>query len=68
MTILADGEGTAALMTVGIAVYAAIILAAIGLGINAIQHGQRRRATTMAIVVGVLVVAGVIVAVASSIH
>ncbi|MFW0796230.1 hypothetical protein AAFP30_20625 [Gordonia sp. CPCC 205515] len=66
-TILADGEGAAALLTIGIAVYAAVILVAIGLGINAIQHGRKNRAIAMAVVVGVLTVAGVVVAVISAV-
>ncbi|MGV9710662.1 hypothetical protein ACWDTI_08355 [Gordonia sp. NPDC003424] len=66
-TILAEGEGAAALLTIGIAAYAAVILVAIGLGINAIQHGRRNRAIAMAIVVGVLTVAGVVVAVLSAV-
>lgn len=66
-TILADGEGAAALLTLGIALYAAVILVAIGVGINAIQHGRKNRAIAMAVIVGVLTIAGVIVAVFSAV-
>ncbi|MFT4126311.1 MAG: hypothetical protein QM662_08785 [Gordonia sp. (in: high G+C Gram-positive bacteria)] len=64
-----DGSdaGTAALLTVGISVYAAAILIAVGLGISAARQGRRERALGCAVVVGVLTVAGVVVAVLSSI-
>jgi hypothetical protein len=44
------------------------ILVGIGIGINAATRHRRRLAWTMAASVGVLVLAGVVVAVLSSIH
>lgn len=54
-------------LTIGISVYAAIILIAVGWGINAARQGRRRTAITCGVVVGVFTVAGVVVAVLSSI-
>lgn len=64
----AAGEGVAALLTVGISVYAAAILVGVGLGISYARKGRRQAAIICAVVVGILTVAGVIIAIASSIH
>ncbi|MGV9824303.1 MULTISPECIES: hypothetical protein [unclassified Gordonia (in: high G+C Gram-positive bacteria)] len=66
--ILAEGAADAALLTLGIALYSAIILIGIGVGVYAVTHGRRTLAIAMAVLVGVLTVTGVILAVASSIH
>ncbi|UEA59814.1 hypothetical protein LK459_02700 [Gordonia otitidis] len=66
--VLAADQGAVALLTLAIAVYSAAILICIGVGINAISRGRRRLAIVMACCVGVLVIAGVVVAVMSSIH
>ncbi|GAB26257.1 hypothetical protein GOPIP_094_00050 [Gordonia polyisoprenivorans NBRC 16320 = JCM 10675] len=65
--VLAMSNGAVAGLTIGISVYAAAILIAVGLGISAARQGRRRTAIACAVVVGVLTVAGVIVAVASSV-
>ncbi|MFW0784519.1 hypothetical protein AAFP35_08340 [Gordonia sp. CPCC 206044] len=64
---LAMADANAAALTLGISIYAAAILVLIGLGINAVQHHRRERAITCAVIVGILVIAGVVVAIASSI-
>ncbi len=66
-TNLAMADANAAALTLGIAVYAAAILIGIGVGINALTHHRRNRAIGAFAVVGVLTVAGVVIAVASSI-
>ncbi|MGW5523581.1 hypothetical protein [Gordonia sp. NPDC003950] len=65
--LLAMTDAAVAGLTIGISVYAAVILIAVGLGISAARRGQRRAAWIYAVVVGVLTVAGVVIAVASSI-
>lgn len=60
-------SGSAAALTIGISAYAAVILIGIGIVINSIQHGRRDRAIAAAVVVGVLTIAGVVIAVLSSI-
>ncbi|RPA65302.1 hypothetical protein EF294_05600 [Gordonia oryzae] len=65
--VLAMSNGAVAGLTIGISVYAAAILIAVGLGISAARQGRHRVAIACAIVVGVLTVAGVIIAVASSV-
>lgn len=60
-------DGAVAAMTLGISVYAAIILVCVGLGIHYMQRGRRRPATVCAVIVGVLTVAGLIIAIASSV-
>ncbi|MGW0037028.1 hypothetical protein [Gordonia sp. NPDC003376] len=65
--ILALGDGAVAGLTIGISVYAAAILIAVGVGLTAARQGRRRRAIISAVIVGILTVAGVVVAVASSI-
>jgi hypothetical protein len=57
-----------AALTLGIALYSAAILVGIGVGINAASRGRRRLAVIMGVVVLVLVIAGVVVAILSSIH
>ena len=53
-------------LTLGISLYSMAILISIGVGINAARHHRRRLAWIMASVVGVLTIAGVIIAVLSS--
>ncbi|WP_457538586.1 hypothetical protein [Williamsia sp. R60] len=55
-----------AALTLSISLYSVAILVGIGVGINAATKHRRRLAWTMATVVGVLVVAGVVVAVLSA--
>ncbi|MGK9270688.1 hypothetical protein KXR83_06760 [Williamsia muralis] len=57
-----------AALTLGISLYSMAILIGIGVGINAAAKHRRRLAWIMATVVGVLVVAGVVVAILSSTH
>ncbi|MFT4044024.1 MAG: hypothetical protein QM673_12760 [Gordonia sp. (in: high G+C Gram-positive bacteria)] len=67
LIVAADAKSEAALLTLSIAAYSAAILAGIGIGIYAITHHRRRLAIAMGTVVGVLTLAGVIIAVGSSI-
>ncbi|PHV68970.1 hypothetical protein CSW57_04485 [Williamsia muralis] len=55
-----------AALTLGISLYSMAILVGIGVGINAATKNRRQLAWIMATVVGVLVVAGVVVAVLSA--
>ncbi len=55
-------------LTLGISLYSAAILVGIGVGINAAARHRRRLATVMAIIVTILVLAGVVVAILSSTH
>ncbi len=64
VVLLADSS--VALLTLGISVYSIAILVCLGIAINAARFGRRRVAVAMAWVVGVLTVAGVIVAILSS--
>lgn len=66
-TPLAMADANAAALTLGIALYAAAILIGIGVGVNALTRGHRRRAVIAGIVVTVLTLAGVVIAIASSI-
>lgn len=66
--VLAMADAGVAALTIAVAVYAAVILAGIGIGVSSLQHGRRDRAKIAAIVVTVLVIAGVVVAILSSIH
>ena len=63
---LADAASTAA-MTVGLATYAALIFAGIAVAIFDARRHRRGRATAAAVMVGVLTLAGLIVAIASSV-
>ena len=65
VTVLASGS--AAALTIGISAFAAVILIGIGIAINAIQNGRRDRASAAAVVVGVLTIAGLVLAILSSI-
>lgn len=64
VVLLADSS--VALLTLGISVYSIAVLVCLGIAINASRFGRRRVAITMAWVVGVLTVAGVIIAILSS--
>ncbi|MXP22947.1 hypothetical protein GIY30_16540 [Gordonia sp. HNM0687] len=64
---LAMADSNAAALTLGIAVYAAAILIGLGVGVNALIQGRRRRAVIAWAVVAVLTLAGVVIAIASSI-
>ena len=66
--VKAAGEGVAALLTLGISAYAAVILIAVGLAISYARRGRKRAAIYCAVIVGILTVVGVIIAIASSIH
>lgn len=66
-TAMAIFDADPALLTLGVCLYAAITIMCIGIGVNAARWGRRRRAWIMATVVTVLVIAGVIVAILSSV-
>lgn len=63
---VASAASTAAL-TVGLAAYAALIFAGIAVAIFDARRHRRGRATAAAVMVGVLTLAGLIVAIASSV-
>ena len=63
---LADAASTAAL-TVGLSVYAALIFVGIAVALYDARRHRRGRATVAAVIVGVLTLAGLIVAIASSV-
>ena len=63
---LANAASTAAL-TVGLATYAALIFAGIAVAIYDARRHRRGRATAAAVIVGVLTLAGLVVAIASSV-
>lgn len=63
---LADAASTAAL-TVGLSVYAALIFVGIAVALYDARRHRRGRATAAAVIVGVLTLAGLIVAIASSV-
>ena len=63
---LASAASTAAL-TVGLAAYAALIFAGIAVALYDARRHRRGRATAAAVLVGVLTVAGLVVAIASSV-
>lgn len=63
---LANAASTAA-MTVGLSVYAALIFAGIAVALYDARRHRRGRATAAAVIVGVLTVAGLVVAIASSV-
>ncbi|OBK81891.1 hypothetical protein [Mycobacterium sp. 1164985.4] len=65
-TTLASGASTAVL-TLGLAIYAALILAGIAVAIDAARRQRRRRAIAAAVLVGVLTLGGVVIAILSSI-
>ncbi len=58
----------AALWTLGVTAYAAVILVCIGIGVNAAARHRRRTMITMAVVVVLLSIAGIVAAVLSSTH
>jgi len=63
---LAAADGGAALLTLGIALYAAIILICVGLCVHGLAHHRRQLVMGSAAAVVTLSVAGVVVAVLSS--
>lgn len=65
--VVLAADSSVALLTLGISVYSIAVLVCLGIGVNAARFGHRRRAVIMAWVVGVLTVAGIIVAIISSI-
>ncbi|MGE0217053.1 hypothetical protein [Mycolicibacterium sp.] len=58
---------TAAMLTVGLAVYAALILAGIAVALDGARRHRRRRAIAAAVLVAVLTLAGLVVAIISSV-
>lgn len=58
---------TSAALTVGLAVYAALILAAIAVVIDGARRHQRSRAIAAGVVVGVLTLGGLVAAIVSSV-
>ena len=63
---LANAASTATL-TVGLAVYAALILTGIAVAIYDARRHRRRRAIAAAVMVGVLTLGGLVIAIASSV-
>ena len=63
---MANAASTAAL-TVGLTAYAALIFAGIAMAIFDARRHRRGRATAAAVMVGVLTLAGLVVAIASSV-
>ncbi|KQY09241.1 hypothetical protein ASD37_01890 [Mycobacterium sp. Root135] len=63
---LAGAASTAAL-TVGLSVYAALIFVGIAVALYDARRHRRGRATAAAVIVGVLTLAGLVVAIASSV-
>jgi hypothetical protein len=63
---LASGASTAAL-TVGLAAYSGLILAGIAVAIYDVRRHRRGRAIVVAVMVGVLTLAGLVIAILSSI-
>lgn len=63
---LASAAETAAL-TVGLAAYAALILAAIAVAIYDVRRHRRGRAIAAAVLVGVLTLVGLVIAIVSSV-
>lgn len=63
---LSNAASTVAL-TVGLAAYAALIFAGIAVSIFDARRHRRGRATAAAVMVGVLTLAGLVVAIASSV-
>ncbi len=63
---LASAASTVAL-TVGLAAYAALILAGLALAIYDIRRHRRGRAIAAAVIVGVLTLGGLVIAIASSV-
>ncbi|GAA2564771.1 MULTISPECIES: hypothetical protein [Mycolicibacterium] len=59
--------GTAAMLTVGLAAYAALILVSIAVALAAARQRRRRRAIAAATLVGALTVGGLVIAILSSI-
>jgi ABC-type Fe3+ transport system permease subunit len=58
---------TAALLTLGLVLYASLIFVGIALAIYYVRRNQKARAITAATAVGVLTVAGLVAAIASSV-
>lgn len=56
-----------ATLTVGLAVYAALILAAIAVALDGARRHRRRRAIAASVMVGALTLAGLVVAIVSSV-
>ncbi|WP_328356169.1 hypothetical protein OG976_00065 [Mycobacterium sp. NBC_00419] len=63
---LASGASTAAL-TVGLAAYSALILAGIAMAIYDVRPQRRRRAIAATAMVGMLTLAGLVIAILSSV-
>jgi len=61
------GAATTATLTVGLAAYAAAILASLAVAIDGARRDQRRRAIVAATIVGVLTLAGLVAAIVSSV-
>ncbi|WP_431232063.1 hypothetical protein ACQ856_21580 [Mycolicibacterium psychrotolerans] len=64
--ILASAASTAAL-TVGLAVYAALIFAGIAVAIYDVRRHRRGRAIAATVMVGMLTLAGLVIAIISSV-
>ncbi|WP_299559466.1 hypothetical protein [uncultured Mycolicibacterium sp.] len=61
------GSAGSAMLTIGLAVYAALILASIAVLIDSARRGLRRRAIIAAVVAGLLTVSQVVIAILSSV-
>ena len=58
---------TAPALTVGLAVYAALILGILAVAVDGARRRRRRQAITAAVIVGVLTLGGLVVAIISSV-
>jgi len=61
-------SGDPAMLTLGMTVFAALILAALAVAVSESRRGRRGRAIAAASVVGVLTVLGLVLAIVSSIY
>jgi ABC-type Fe3+ transport system permease subunit len=66
-TVIAAADGDAALLTLGIALYAAVILVCVGVCVNALANHRKQLAIGTGATVIALSIAGVVVAILSSI-
>lgn len=61
------GSGQAAILTVGLSVYAALVLASIAVAIDSAHRGRRRRAICASAIAGLLTLGGLVAAIFSSV-
>lgn len=66
-TVTLSSPASTAALTVGLAAYAALIFAGIAMAIYDVRRRRRARAIAAAAMVGVLTVAGLVIAIVSSV-